>query len=175
MASSHTKSRSTLHRPDGAWGGLLVASLALSRRLEAEMDHALAIVSLTARGFVALLLIAGDPVPTQADLAHRLALEPSTTSELLGRLARRKLVRRDPARRGGRRCPPRHTGPAVVLTRTGEAVLAEAARIATTVEEDWARRLAIGAGSPFTGMRAYGLRRWLTESTAALRDQGGGV
>ena len=59
-------------------------------------------------------------------------------------------------------------GPAVVLTGSGEAVLAAAERIASRVEDDWARRLNRGEQTPVPGMRAYGLRRWLLESLAAL-------
>ena len=132
------------------------------------MDRALAVVPLSARGFVTLLEIAKEPIPTQAHLAGRLGLGPGTTSDLLRRLERGGLVRRDPARRGGRR--PQAAGPrqAVALTEAGRAALGEAVSIAAKMEDDWTRRLNRGEQTPVPGMRAHGLRRWLLESLAAL-------
>jgi DNA-binding MarR family transcriptional regulator len=136
------------------------------------MDQALAVVPLSARGFVTLLEIEHRPIPTQAHLARRLGLGRGTTSDLLRRLERAGMVRRDPARRGGRRPLPPGRQEAATLTETGRAALAEAVRIAGQIEDDWARRLGGSGESAMPGLRAYGLRRWLTESAAALeRDR----
>ena len=122
------------------------------------MDRTLAIVPLTARGFAALAEIAREPPRTQGILAARLGLEPSTTSELLARLERRGLLNRGPK--------------PIVLTDRGAAALAAAERIGTRVEDAWARRLAQAAGSLLGDARHQGLRRWLTESRAALLAAG---
>ncbi len=156
--SSHTKFVRTRRLPDGSWNGILCAAAALWHLLEAEMDRALAIVPLTGRGFAALAEIAREPPRTQGILAARLGLEPSTTSELLARLERRGLLSRRPK--------------PIVLTDAGAAALAAAERIATKVEDAWARRLAQAAGSQLGDARHQGLRRWLTESCAALLAAG---
>ena len=200
--SSHTNLLRQLPGADGVPNALLGPVLALAHRLETEMDRALAIVGLTARGFGALTAIAREGPASQRLLALRLGLESSTTSELLQRLERRGLVRRlrsgmglarlrqqeaphgakngcadagpvsgdaGAAQRlpgtGGRRGRP---GVPVVLTRRGRAALARAELIAAGVEDDWADRLGAVAGSPIRPARAYGLRRWLTESLGAL-------
>lgn len=133
------------------------------------MDRALAVVPLSARGFVTLLEVEKEPIPTQAHLARCLRLRPGTTSDLLRRLEQGGLVRRDPARRGGRRPQPPGPREAVTLTEAGQAALAKAVGIAAKVEDEWARRLGRPGDRTIPGLRAYGLKRWLTESAAALR------
>lgn len=168
-ATSHPNLTIRRRLPDGTWNGLLCSTLMLSRQLEAEMDQALAVVPLSARGLVTLLEVEKEPNPTQAHLSQRLALGPGTTSEMLRRLERRGLVRRNPARRGGRRPQTPGTLQAVTLTEAGRAALTEAVGIAANVEDDWARRLGGTGESTLPGLRAYGLRRWLALSLAALR------
>lgn len=169
--SSHTKSDRSARRRYGGWHGLLPAALALSRTLEREMDKALAFTRLSAAGFVILLAIAREAPPTQETLARGLALGRGSVSEQLRRLERSGLVRRNPARRGG--AHPGHAPvlPVATLTDLGAAVLAEAEGIAARVEREWARRLAAAGDSPWPVARALGLRRWLTESRAALAKQ----
>ena len=133
------------------------------------MDRALAIVPLSARGFVTLLEIDGQAIPTQAHLARRLGLGPGATSDMLRRLERAGLVRRDPSRRGGRQPHPPGPHQAVALTEAGHAVLAESVGIAAKVEDEWARRLDGPGENTMPGLRAYGLRRWLVHCLAALR------
>jgi hypothetical protein len=73
-------------------------------------------VALSAHGFAALSEIAREAPETQRDLAARLGLRPSTTSELLKRLQRRDLVRLEAG--GHQPGPPAETGamsPAVTL------------------------------------------------------------
>ena len=152
--SSHTKFVRTRRLPDGSWNGILCAAAALWHQLEAEMDRALAIVPLTARGFATLAEIAREPPSCQGTLAAHLGLQPSTTSELLKRLERRGLLRRRPK--------------PIVLTDRGAAALAVAERIATRVEDAWAHRFAQAGGSQLGDARLQGLRRWLNESRAAL-------
>jgi DNA-binding MarR family transcriptional regulator len=174
--SSHTNLPPRYRGPDGDWKGLLCASLALAHLLEGEMDRALGIAGLSARGFVALLEIVREETPSQESLARRLGVGRAATSELLKRLRRQGLVAATAAKaasaarptrpgpRGGR--PPR----AVTLTPAGRALLEEAARIATRLEAEWAARLAVAdpRGIPGIG-RAYGLKRWVRECTADLR------
>jgi DNA-binding transcriptional ArsR family regulator len=180
----------TQRLPFHGWKGLLGAALALSHALEAEMDHALAVVRLSARGFVALGEIAAEPPCSQGALATRLGLEASTTSELLKRLERRGLIEKEragkpgPSRpgRSGRgragtqlgRAPGRPATP-VAITAEGRVVLAKAERIAVEVEDDWAKRIAVAAGSPYGFVRASGLRRWLCESWVALASEPSGA
>ena len=69
----------------GPWHALLAAALGLSRLLEGEMDRALAIVGLTAPGFVALLeistgVIPGDETPAAGGPAGRAAEIPAAGS-----------------------------------------------------------------------------------------------
>jgi DNA-binding MarR family transcriptional regulator len=168
-ASSHTNSTTSIPEPEGSWNGLLHLTIALSHHLETEMDRALAIVPLSARGLVVLQVIASQPTLCQQDLALRVGLMPSTMSEMLGRLERQGMVRRDPARRGGHRTQPPRARRAATLTVAGGAALARAEGIATRLEERWAERLAVAAGSPFGWMRAHGLRRWLSQSLAAVQ------
>jgi len=151
-SSSHTKSVRSAARRYTGWHGVLTATLALSHALEREMDRALAIVPLSAAGFVVLLAIERDAPPTQEALARRLSLGAGTVSEQLRRLERSGLVRRNPAR----------------LTERGAIVLAEAEVIAVRVECAWARRLAAAHGDPHSRGPACGLRRWLSESLAAI-------
>jgi len=174
--SSHTKSGRSAARPYTGWHGLLPAALALSHALEREMDQALAIVPLSAAGFVVLLAIDREAPPTQEALARRLSLGAGTLSEQLRRLERSGLVRRNPARRGGSHpggahpdgAHPARGEPAAALTARGAIALAEAEDIAVRVERAWARRLSRAAGDPDSRGRACGLRRWLTESRAAI-------
>jgi DNA-binding transcriptional ArsR family regulator len=171
--SSHTKSNGSARPSYGGWHGLLPAALALSRTLEREMDQALAFTRLSAAGFVVLLAIARDAPPSQEALARGLALGPASVSEQLRRLEQSGLVRRNPARRGGAH-PASVAGlRAATLTDLGEAVLVEAEAIAARVERAWARRLAAAGDSPWPVARALGLRRWLTESRAAIAGQTG--
>lgn len=171
--SSHTNLPPRYRGPDGAWKGLLCSALALAHTLEGEMDRALEIAGLSARGFVALLEIAREETPSQESLARRLGVGRGAASELLKRLRRQGLVAATAARaaraagpgaRGGR--PPK----AVTLTPAGRALLEGTARIATRVEAAWAARLAVEdrRGEPRIG-RAHGLERWLRECTADLR------
>ena len=166
--SSHTKSNGSSHHRYGGWHGLLPAALALSRTLEREMDQALAFTRLSAAGFVILLAIARDAPPSQEALARGLALGPASVSEHLRRLERNGLVRRNPARRGGAHRRSAVGLRAATLTDLGQSVLAEAEGIAARVERAWARRLAATGDSPWPVARALGLRRWLTESRAAI-------
>jgi DNA-binding MarR family transcriptional regulator len=141
--------------------GVLPAAVALARTLEAETDRALAIVGLTACGFLALRAIRSGRAATQRDLARRIYLEPSTTCELLARLAHRGLLTR---RRHGRARPP-------VLTPAGAALLQRAERLVGRLEDSWALRMRVAYGN---GLPAgwigpiYGLRRWLGEGLAAI-------
>jgi DNA-binding MarR family transcriptional regulator len=136
--------------------------MAFSREVEGEMDRALAIVPLSARGFAALYEIATGPEPKSGDtalsqraLAARLGLRSSTVSELLGRLRRRGLVR------------------GMAVSEAGLAVLAHAERVARRLEDDWSRRLDAAAATPVRGLRVQGLRRWLAESRVALAREHG--
>ena len=181
--SSHTKSGRSAARPYTGWHGLLPAALALSHALEREMDRALAIVPLSAAGFVVLLAISREAPPTQEALARRLSLGAGTLSEQLRRLERSGLVRRNPARRGGSHpggahpdgAHPARGEPAAALTARGAIALAEAEDIAVRVERAWARRLSRAAGDPDSRGRACGLRRWLTEGRAAIAGGPGPV
>jgi DNA-binding MarR family transcriptional regulator len=137
------------------------------------VDRALAIVPLTARGFAVLYEIHRETPASQGDLARRLGLEPSTTSELLKRPERGALVRRAISARGpGGRSGPGPMPPrpgdrrpnAVALTEPGRAALAQAERIVSGIEEAWARRLAAAAGTQMPRLRLMALRRWLTEN-----------
>jgi len=181
--SSHTNSVPGAPRRYVGWHGLLPAALALSRTLEREMDRALGFVPLSACGFVVLLAIATEVPPTQEALARRLSLGAGAMSEQLRRLERSGLLRRNPARWGAHSGSGAgahsgsgagvHSGsdaglPAATLTERGAAVLAKAEEIAVRVERSWARRLAAGGDDPRSVARALGLRRWLTESRAAL-------
>jgi hypothetical protein len=177
MPSSHTKSVLSQPRPYERWHGLLGDALAFSRTLEREMDGALAIVRLTAAGFVVLLALDREAPPTQEALARALSLRAAAVSDQLRRLERASLVRRNPARRGGA-----HPGlgaalpavaraaacPTATLTERGATVLARAEVIAVRVERAWARRLAAGGPDPTSVGRTVGLRRWLTESRLAV-------
>ena len=165
---------SPIHSP---WHDLLTAAMALSRSMEGEMDRALRIVPLRAREFAVLLQVCESPLPgmvsvvarTQRELAARSGMAVGATNELITRLERRGLVQRTvirvpTARRRGR--------PEVMVTLTGEgeAVLTSAAAVARRVEELWVGRLARdAAGTDLRDARANGLKRWLTESAAALR------
>ncbi len=113
---------------------------------------------------------------TQRDVARALALSAGATNDLLGRLERRRLVRREgrttalatePARApaGGPARRPGRPQVRFALTPRGEATLARAAAFARKVEDDWARRLEAAGGS------SYGLRRWLEDSLAGLRGR----
>jgi DNA-binding MarR family transcriptional regulator len=148
--------------------------MALAHHLEGEMDGALAIVALSARGFAAMLEIAREEVTSQESLARRLGRGRSATSELLMRLRRQGLVapapsnarRRNAATTGGRPPTP------VALTPAGQAVLEKAARIGMKLEHVWALRLSADHPEwPFPTARAVGLRRQLKESAAALRKR----
>ena len=133
----------------------------LARALETETDRRLANVGLTASSFVALREIRSGRATTQRDLARRLYLEPSTTCELLARLARRGLLTR---RVHARARPP-------ALTPDGAAVLERAERLVGRLEEEWARRMraAYGSGLPDGWIGPiYGLHRWLGEGLAAI-------
>jgi len=142
------------------------------------MDGALARVRLSAAGFVMLLEIHREPPPTQEVLAARLSLGAGTVSEQLQRLAGSGLVRRNRARRGGAHAglPPgggAHAvppAPVATLTARGVGVLSRAEEIAVRVERAWARRLA-GREDPRSKGPIVGLRRWLTNSRAALAAQ----
>ena len=153
---SHTNAMQRLRAFDGSLLGVLEPALDLAHALETETDRALRVVGLSARGFLVLAEIHREPPRTQRVLARRLGLEPSTTNELLGRLARRRLVRRKPR-------------PA--LTDEGLAALERAAGAVEALERRWAQRLCDASGSPrvpgWPGP-VYGLRRWLRESRAAL-------
>jgi len=150
------------HNPsDNPLLGILPAAVALARTLEAETDRALAIVGLTACGFLALRGIRSGRATTQRDLARRLFLEPSTTCELLARLAHRGLLTR---RWHARARPP-------ALTPAGAAVLQRAERLVGRLEMEWAGRMraAYGNGLPDGWIGPiYGLRRWLGEGLAAI-------
>jgi DNA-binding MarR family transcriptional regulator len=152
VANSHsyTNGGRDQHAPGGGWNGLLFVALAFARELEAEMDRALSVVPLTARGFVVLYEIAREDAPSQRALAARLGLGTSTVSELLRRLARRGLVRLTPV-------------PAV-LTEAGQMRLRAAEQIAARLEREWARRL---------GLRRQALRHWLVACRAALQRRRG--
>ena len=169
--SWYTKTDRSARRSYGGWHGLLPAALTLSRTLESEMDQALAFTRLSAASFVVLLNIARESPPSQEALARGLALTPGSLSDQLLRLERSGLVRRNPARRGGGHPGSAARLPTATLTDRGVAVLAEAEAIAARVERGWARRLADSADSPWPVARALGLRRWLTESRAALTKQ----
>jgi DNA-binding MarR family transcriptional regulator len=159
--------RCSRHAGD-TWNGLLPPVTALARLLEIEMDRALAIVPLSARGFVTLLEITQAPAPTQRQLARRLALTPSATSELLARLASHGLVFRAPRRRGGLRGTPHARASVVTLTARGRERLARAVAIASRLEDEWAGRLGAGDPKGTRALRANGLARRLRESLAAL-------
>jgi DNA-binding MarR family transcriptional regulator len=170
--TSHTKELDAQRPTPGGHQGLLRAAVALSHALETEMDRALEVVGLSARGFVALLEIDREPPLSQRTLSARLGLGEGTTSELLRRLERRGLIQRRTTATGGaddshrrRRGRPART---VVLKAAGRATLAKAKRIALMTEADWARRLALASNSPFAGVRAQGLQRWLRESLQSL-------
>jgi DNA-binding MarR family transcriptional regulator len=150
------------------WNGLLPPALALGRVLEIEMDRALAIVPLSARGFVTLFEIARAPAPSQRDLADRLALTPSATSELLARLARHGLVARAARHRGGARGTLAARQTVVTLTARGRERLARAEAVASRLEDQWADRLGAGDPQGTRALRANGLARRLRESLAAL-------
>jgi DNA-binding MarR family transcriptional regulator len=132
------------------------------------MDRELAIVRLSAAGFVVLLAIDRDAPPTQEALARGLSLGDGTVSDQLRRLERNGLVLRNPARRGGSHSGRGAAPPVAALTDRGVKVLAEAEEIAANVEREWARRLATAGDDPGSIGRALGLRRWLTESRMVL-------
>ncbi len=176
--SSHTKSVPGVPHRYVGWHGLLPAALALSRALEREMDRALSVVPLSACGFVVLLTIEREAPLTQGTLARTLSVGAATLSEQLRRLERSGLLRRNPARRGGAPRGGAHSAsgadqPEATLTDRGAAVLSAAEEIAVRVERAWARRLAAAGNDPQSVGRAVGLRRWLTESRAALADGAG--
>ena len=154
--SSHTNARSRVPVEAPGSRSVLRLATALAHALETETDRALAITGLTATGFAALDEIHSAPPYTQRDLARRLGLRPSTTSELLRRLARRGFVTRT-----GR--------PA--LTPTGAAALDRAHHILARLESRWVRRMGEARPGGFPSMRFQALRRWLGEGLAAL---GGG-
>jgi polysaccharide biosynthesis/export protein len=163
--------RGRSRRVGDTWNGLLPPALALARVLEVEMDRALAMVPLSARGLVTLLEIARAPAATQRHLAHRLALTPSATSELLARLARHGLIVRAARRRGGVRGAKDAPDPGatvVSLTARGHHRLARAEAVASRLEDDWADRLGAGDPKGTRALRANGLARRLRESLAAL-------
>jgi DNA-binding MarR family transcriptional regulator len=172
---SYTNAPSDPRPPYAPGNGVLSAALALARVVEAEADRALAIAGLSARGFLALREIRSGPAVTQRDLARRLHLKPSTTCELLVRLARRGLL----ARRGSRAARPGSGLP--TLTPAGIAALVHAESRVARLEREWARRMrtarsrAEGPVAPSRGTLGdgwvgpiYGLHRWLTEGLAAL-------
>lgn len=153
---SHTNAMQRLRAFDGSLLGVLEPAVSLAHALETETDRALQVVGLSARGFLVLAEIHRETPRTQRDLARRLGLEPSTTNELLGRLARRRLARRRPH-------------PA--LTDEGLTALERAARVVEALERTWAERFRAARGGPtvpgWPGP-VYGLRRWLREAHAAL-------
>jgi DNA-binding MarR family transcriptional regulator len=154
--SSHTNARRAVPIEAPGSRSVLRLATALAHALETETDRALAITGLTATGFAALDEIHSAAPSTQRDLARRLGLRPSTTSELLRRLARRGFVTRT-----GR--------PA--LTPTGAAALDRAHHILARLESRWVRRMGEARPGGFPSMRFQALRRWLGEGLAAL---GGG-
>lgn len=163
---SYTNVTAAQSPSDNPLQGILPAAVALARTLEAETDRALVIVGLTTRGFLALREIRSGRAATQRDLARLLHLEPSTTCELLARLARRRLVTRLADRhvtgRAGR--PP-------AITPAGAAALERAETIVRRLEREWARRMraAHRSGLPDGWLGPiYGLRRWLGEGLAAI-------
>lgn len=161
---SYTNFPAAQNSSDNPLLGILPTAVALARTLEAETDRALAIVGLTACGFLTLREIRSGRATTQRDLARRLHLEPSTTCELLVRLAHRGLLTR---RRHGRARPP-------TLTPVGTAALERAERLVGRLERDWARRMlaAYGSGLPNGWIGPiYGLRRWLGEGLAAIASK----
>jgi hypothetical protein len=81
--SSHTNARSRVPPHAPATHSILRLATALAHALERETDRALALTGLTATGFAALDEIRSAAPSTQRDLARRLGLRPSTTSELL--------------------------------------------------------------------------------------------
>ena len=154
--SSHTNILARVLDTEGHWRGVLRAALALAHALETEADRALEVAGLSARGFLVLAEIHREAPRTQRALARRLGLQPSTTNELLGRLARRRLVRRRPT---------------PTLTGAGVSALAAGAAIVARLEDAWAARLrAAGRGPAIPGWPGpvYGLRRRLRESHEAL-------
>jgi len=173
--SSHTNSALWRRHDDGSWNGLLFAALGRSHQLEAETDRALAVVPLSARGFVALFEIARLPPATQRDLAARLGLRPSATSELLKRLRRRGLVR--PA---ARRCRPRPLAQAdagraaVALTEAGRTRLDRAVGIIAQLEDAWSARLDRLPNTSVRRLRASALAYRLMESRRAIAAEDGG-
>ena len=154
--SSHTNARRAVPIEAPGSRSVLRLATALAHALETETDRALVITGLTATGFAALDEIHSAAPSTQRDLARRLGLRPSTTSELLRRLARRGFVTRT-----GR--------PA--LTPTGAAALDRAHHILARLESRWVRRMGEARPGGFPSMRFQALRRWLGEGLAAL---GGG-
>jgi DNA-binding MarR family transcriptional regulator len=153
--SSHTNARSRVPPLAPATHSILRLATALAHALERETDRALALTGLTATGFAALDEIRSAAPSTQRDLARRLGLRPSTTSELLRRLARRGWVTRT-------------AHPA--LTPAGAAALERADRIVARLESRWARRMAEARPAGFPSMRFQALRRWLGEGLAALGE-----
>ena len=152
---SHTNPFPGVNLLHAVANGVLPAAVALAHLLETEMDRALQIEGLTARGFLALLEIHREGPATQRDLARRLRLVPSATCEMLARLERRRLV----TRRGAPR-----------LTPAGAETLARAAALVGRLEREWERRLRSARG-PYSGSilpATYGLRRLLREGLAAL-------
>ena len=93
----------------------------------AALDDALAHCGLTTPQFLALAMIETNDECSSADLARRSFITPQAMTGIVARLESMKLIRRIPARNGGRSLPMR-------LTDEGRALLVRAQKHALAIE-----------------------------------------